>query len=369
MSVPFYNFQKLHDEKFQKDIMNRFEEIVSQNAFVEGKYNFSFEERFSKMQNAKNTLLLANGTDALEIALLAYGVGHGDKVGVAAISFYATAECVYNVGATPVFIDVDPKSGLICVESTKRMVEKHNLKAIIPVHIYGQPAPIEELEKVCEKHDVKIIEDGAQSQGGFYQNGKPIGSSKHITTFSFYPTKNLGAFGDAGAVTLADSELTEKIKSIRNHGRSPNGHALIGRNSRCDHMQAAVLDLKLDSIEEQNKMRKQVASWYYEALEGVAIRIPPKEMLELSSWHLFPIGLNSRDQKYAAQDYLRSKEIGCTLFYEKALPEEAPIINVEGEREHAIHFAQTTLCIPMNPFISKDEVVKVAQEIKNFLAQ
>jgi dTDP-4-amino-4,6-dideoxygalactose transaminase len=368
MKVPFYNFNQLHHHDFKQQIMQRFEEIVNNNAFVEGKYNQSFEARFAKMQQAKYAPLLANGTDALEIALLAYGIKPGDKVGVAAISFFATAECVYNVGATPIFIDVDPASGLICPASTKRMIERHRLKAIIPVHIYGQPAPISELEAICQEYDVKIVEDGAQAQGGFYANKKPIGSSNNITTFSFYPTKNLSAFGDAGGITTQDDKLNEIIVSIRNHGRSPNGHALIGRNSRCDHLQAAVLDLKLDQIEEYNQMRKVVAKKYYQALAGLNLRLVPESLVELSSWHLFPIGLKDRTQKYELKKFLDSEQIGSALFYEKAMPEETPLASVEGEREHAIGFAHSTLCLPMNPFVTDEQISLVAAAIKKFLS-
>lgn len=369
MAVGFYNFKELHNEKLQAEILARFADIVKTNAFVEGKYNASFEQRFSKLQQANHCLLLANGTDALEIALQAYGIGHGDKVGIAAISFYATAECVINMGATPVFVDVDPISGLMDPNSLKRTLEKHDLKAIIPVHIYGQPAPIEELEKICTPKNIRIIEDGAQAQGGFYENGKPIGSSNHLITYSFYPTKNLGAFGDAGAILTQDQQLAEDIVCIRNHGRSPIGSRLVGRNSRCDHMQAAVLDAKLDTIEAENISRKKIAKKYHEALKDTGIRLVPEKFLDLSSWHLYPIGLKDREQKYALKEYLTSKQIGCALFYEKALPEEAPIAHLEGEKENSLRFAAETLCIPMNPFVTDEEIHTVVTEIKNFLHQ
>lgn len=367
MAIGFYNFQKLHDEEFQSKIKEIFSGIIAKNAFVEGEYNTKFENDFAKLQAAKRCLLLANGTDALEIALSAYGIGAGDKVGIAAISFFATAECVITVGATPIFIDVDPATGLMDPASLERVLKDHDLKAIIPVHIYGQPAPIEKLEAICHPKGIKIVEDGAQAQGGFYANGNPIGSSKNITTWSFYPTKNLGAFGDAGAITCEDDKLIERILSIRNHGRSPNGHILIGRNSRCDHMQAAVLHLKLEKIEEQNKERKKIAKKYMEALAGLPIRMVPESLLELSSWHLFPIGLATKEQKYALKDHLASKEIGSALFYEKSLPEELPIKDAAGEKKHAIEFAASTLCLPMHPFLTDEDIQTVANELKSFL--
>ena len=367
MAIGFYNFQKLHNEELQKNVLKRFEEIVSQNAFVEGKYNTSFQDRFAKLQQAKKCDLVANGTDALEIALQAYGVGAGDKVAVQAISFYASAEAIINVGATPVFVDVEPETGLMCLESFKRISEQHDLKAVMCVHIYGLPVDIEGLEALCAPKGIKIVEDGAQSQGGFYANKKPIGSSNNLITYSFYPTKNLGAFGDAGAILSSDENLSEEIVSIRNHGRSPEGHRLIGRNSRCDHLQAAVLDLKLDTIEEENKNRKEIAKWYFDALKGLDINLVPEKYIELSSWHLFPIRLKDREQKYALREFLNSKKIGNALFYEKAMPEEKPLAKVEGEKDNALTFAGQALCLPMNPFLSKEDVQEVAAAVKEFL--
>lgn len=370
MAVGFYDFQKLHNEKFQDQVLTRFKEIVSSNGFVEGKYNSSFEERFAKMQKTKNALLVGNGTDALEIALQAYGVGRGDKVAIAAISFYATAEVVFNVGATPVFVDVDKTTGLMDPVSLERVIaQSQEIKAVIPVHIYGLPAPIEDIEKICKPKGIKIVEDGAQAQGGFYENGKPIGSSENLITYSFYPTKNLGAFGDAGAILTQDDKLAEEITSIRNHGRSPEGHKLIGRNSRCDHLQAAVLDLKLDNIDEQNQMRRNVAKKYLKELKDTDLRLVPEKFLDLSSWHLFPIGLENREKKYALKDFLATKNIGSALFYEKAMPEEKPLTNVSGEKMQAIDFAAKTLCLPMNPFVTDDQITEVCQAVKEFLSR
>lgn len=366
MPVSFYNFQKLHDAELQNAVLERFKDIVSNNAFVEGKYNAEFETKFAKMQGAKHCLLLANGTDAIELALIACGVRPGDKVGVAAISFYASAEAVVTVGATPVFIDVLPESGLIDPASLESVLKKHDLKAIIPVHIYGQPVDIEALEKICKPKNIKIIEDGAQSQGGFYANGKPIGSSDNITTFSFYPTKNLGAFGDAGAVTFNDDSLRQPLLSLRNHGRSPSGTLLVGRNSRCDHMQAAVLELKLDKIEGYNKDRKAIASKYMRALQGLPIRMVPEKFLNLSSWHLFPIGVANREMKYKLKDFLTAEGIGNALFYEKALPEEGPISKCEGETARSIEFAANTLCLPMHPFLTDADIEAVRVALAKF---
>ncbi len=369
MGVPFYNFTKLHHEKFNLLVKERINNIIDKNAFVEGEYNASFEKRFSKMQGTNFSPLVANGTDALEIALEAFDVGVGDKVGIPGISFFATAECVISVGATPVFIDIDLKTGLMDPESLKRIVEKHKLKAIIPVHIYGLPAPIAELESICNPLNIKIVEDAAQGQGGFLQNGQPIGSSNNLTTFSFYPTKNLSAFGDAGAILTQDEKLNERILQIRNHGRSPSGHILSGHNSRCDHIQAAVLDLKLDEIEKNNLGRKAAAKFYNQQIKDLPLQYPADSYLALSSWHLYPIQVKDQTQKIALQQFLKDREIGSALFYMKSLPEELPLQQCDGEKEKAVEFAARTICLPMNPFITQDDVTEVVAALRDFFKE
>lgn len=367
MSVTFYNFQKLHDEEFRSEVKAEFAKIVDSNGFIEGEYNARFENDFAKMQNTKHCLLVANGTDAIEIALQAYGVGQGDVVGIPSISFYATAEAVYNVGATAVFIDVDPMTGLMCPDSLARVADQHEMKAIIPVHIYGLPAPMLELEKICREKDIRIVEDSAQAQGTFIAPGEPVGSTNNLVTFSFYPTKNLGAFGDAGAVLTQDDELAEEIKSIRNHGRSPFGHRLIGRNSRCDTLQACVLQLKLKKVEEYNKRRKEIAKRYHELLRDLPLRLVPDKFLDLSSWHLYPVGLADESQKMALKEKLAKESIGSALFYEKSLPDEAPLKDVPGEKENGRNFAKTTLCLPMHPFLEEADLQRVKEEISKLL--
>jgi dTDP-4-amino-4,6-dideoxygalactose transaminase len=167
-------------------------------------------------------------------------------------------------------------------------------------------------------------------------------------------------------ITSYNKELSDKIMSIRNHGRSPEGHILMGRNSRCDHLQAAVLDLKLDSFEKQNEQRREVAKMYFEKLKNVPVEMVPEKYLEISSWHLFPIRLSSREEKYALKEHLGKSKIGSALFYEKAMAEEIPCKDIEGEKENALPFAAKTLCIPMNPFVSEDQVNEVVSCIKNF---
>ncbi len=365
MEVSFYNFKKLHDESFQKEVLNRFEEIVKNNAFIEGQYNTLFEQEFSDYLNAQHTLLVANGTDAIEIALKVSGVVAGDKVAIPGITFYATAEAVINVGATPVLVDVEEDTGLMCIESLKRMTQKHNLKAVIPVHIYGLPANLVEIEEICKPLNISIVEDGAQAHGAKYLDGSMVGSRKEtLTTFSFYPTKNLSAFGDAGAISFSNQKYKDLILSYRNHGRGRED--IIGRNSRCDHLQAAVLHLKLKDFHQKYEARKNAAKMYFENLKG--IQLLPQKYLDYSSWHLFPIFLSDERQRTELMDYLKSKNIGTGLYYPQAMSQFKTLepFKSQGEWAKAEEFGKKVLCLPMHSFLELEQIKYIAKEISNF---
>lgn len=366
MSVSFYNFNELHNDEFRGLVKERIGSIIDKNAYVEGEYNHKFEKEFAQMQNAKHCLLVANGTDALEISLKVYGVKPGDRVGVPGITFYATAEAVLNVGAIPVWVDVDTVTGLICPESLKRVHKEHNLKSVMPVHIYGLPAPMEDINSFCQENNISIVEDAAQAHGATYNNGQPVGAYNNLTTFSFYPTKNLSAFGDAGCILTQSDELAEKIVVERNHGRG-NDQAM-GRNSRCDHIQAAVLHLKLSKISHYNKMRKEAAAKYHNALKDMPIKLLPENFLKSSSWHLYPVQIETKDMRVKLSNYLKEQNIGHTPFYERSLAQEQALSEYTGETSISDDFAGRTLCLPMHPFISDEEVQYVANAVRNFFS-
>ncbi len=366
MEVSFIDFTKLHHEDFRNKIKERINHIIDTNQFIEGQYNDLFESEFAQMQKSKHALLVGNGTDALEICLQISDIKHGDKVAVPAISFYASCEAVLNRFADIVFVDVHPETGLIDPESFKRVLAKHSdIKAVMPVHIYGMPANIKELENIIGDRNIAIIEDGAQASGAFYHTG-PVGSSGHLTTFSFYPTKNISAFGDAGAILTNSDKMKDQIVSIRNHGRSPEGYIHIGRNSRCDHIQAAVLHLKLSEIEEGNLRRKEIAKRYFKNLKDVDLQLLPDEFLETSSWHLFPIRVKPETREKLAQ-FLKEKNIGHTLgFYPRSLSDENLLKHFPGESEVARKFTTETICLPMHPHLEDKEIDYVCEQIKNF---
>lgn len=366
MGVPFYNFNELHHADFKAKIKERVGNIIDNNAFIEGEFNNKFEKDFAKAQGAKHCLLVANGTDALEIALKVYGIKHGDLVGVPGITFYATAEAVLNVGATPVWIDIDPLTGVMCPDSLKRVHQNSALKAIMPVHIYGIPAPMKEILSFCQENNIAVVEDAAQAQGASYENGKPVGSYDTLTTFSFYPTKNLSAFGDAGCILTQSDELAAKIKIERNHGRGDENS--MGRNSRCDHIQAAVLDLKLQEVSCYNLMRKDVAKKYHVALADLPVTLVPDKYITLSSWHLYPIQLESVEQRVALSKHLKEQEIGHTPFYERSMAGEPALQGYSGESEKADLMAGRTLCLPMHPFVKDEDIANVCDTVRKFFS-
>lgn len=362
MSIGFYDFQNLHNEEFRGEIKDIFNHIIDTNAFIEGEYNDKFETEFARLQGAKHCLLVANGTDALEISLKVSGVKPGDHVGIPGITFYATAEAAINIGAIPVWIDVHPETGLICPESLKRVHQQTQLKAIMPVHIYGLPAPIKELQVFCEEQSICIIEDAAQAQGTLLED-QPVGSTPNLVTFSFYPTKNLSAFGDAGCILTQSDAMAEKIKVERNHGRGDE--MSMGRNSRCDHLQAAVLYTKLKNVEAYNQNRKNIAHKYHQALENSPVKTLPSKYLTQSSWHLYPTQCESVEQRIKLQKLLQENQIGCTPFYEKALSQEPALQQYSGESENAKAFAGKTLCLPIHPFLKDEDIQKIAETLKN----
>lgn len=362
MQYPLYNFDQLHNQEFKSKLKESISKIIDDGSFIEGKFNFEFEEKFAQMQCAKHCLLVGNGTDALEISLKALEIRPGDKVGVPALTFYATAEAVVNVGAIPVLVDVDNEEPLISLESLKRVHSIHNLKAIIPVHLYGLPIEMKPINNFCLENNIKIIEDGAQASGTFTDFG-PVGSNpESLTIFSFYPTKNLSAMGDAGAILFKDDSMADKIKSIRNHGRGLEG--VIGRNSRCDHFQAAVLFHKLEKIEEYNTRRKEVALSYYEKLSNGPFKLLSEKFLKTSSWHLFPLRFKNHEEAKSASAKLTENGIGNTInYYAKSMKQETALSNCEGEWTSANSWAGSVVCIPIHPFLTEQDINNITLRI------
>ena len=293
------------------------------------------------------------------------------------MTFHATIEAVQLIGAKPVLVDID-QTGQMATSSLERVINKYPIKALIPVHLYGIPAPIQKIEELIKGKEIAIIEDAAQAAGGRYNHSDEKIGGRNISCFSFYPTKNLSAYGDAGAICIGKNiepsfqeKLLLRINSIKNHGRTLQGIQFLGRNSRCDHFQAAVLVEKLKLLPQQQEGRQRTAQSYYKTKlkEIKNLTLLDERFVEKSSWHLFPVLVENKTIRDGLRDYLRGKGIDSALFYNHRVNDLAPFVNVPGESEFAHEFTQRVICLPISPFHHDEEIKYIADSIFDFYSE
>jgi dTDP-4-amino-4,6-dideoxygalactose transaminase len=350
-----------------------YQRIHDHTAYVGGPQIAEFEARFADYLGAKHAVGVGSGTDALRLALLAAGVGPDDEVITTPMTFIATAEAIFQVCATPVFVDVDPDTATISAEAVKRYIDgksygtRNGPRAIVPVHLYGLPAAMDPLLEIARLHQLAVIEDACQAHGArVHCDGgwKRAGAVGTIGCFSFYPGKNLGAWGEAGAIATNDPELAERISVLRDHGRlSHYLHRESGYNARMDTLQAAVLLAKLERLEQWNARRREVASRYCELLSGSGVQTPIEPEGTESCYHLFVIRSPRRDLIRAA---LTGAEIGCGIHYPIPLhlqPACSELGYRSGDFPHSERLAETILSLPMHPHLTDHEVRTVADTI------
>jgi len=315
MRVPFVDLKaQYHSPKSEFDAA--VSGVLAETAFIAGKYTAAFEHDFAEYLGVKHCIGVANGTDAIEIALLGVGIRAGDEVLVPANTFFATAEAVANVGAVPVFVDIDPESYNIDPARIGAAITPLT-KAVIPVHLYGLPADMEPIVAIAREHGLKIVEDCAQAHGATYR-GQRVGTFGDAATFSFYPSKNLGAFGDGGAIVTKSDEVESLARAISNHGqRTKNHHSMIGRNSRLDGIQSAVLSIKLPHLDVWVEARRSRAALYNKLLAGSGVVLPIEPEGRQHTYHLYVVQLPDRD---AVQLRLKEAEIETGIHYPTALP-------------------------------------------------
>ena len=294
-------------------------EVLDSAAYINGKAVKDFSQNLATYLGAKHVIPCANGTDALQIAMMALGLQPGDEVITPSFTYIATTEVVALLNLKPVFVDVDPVTYCMDIESLKKAITPKT-KAIVPVHLYGQAAPMEEILAIAKAHNIFVIEDNAQAIGCDYtfSDGtiKKTGTMGHIGATSFYPSKNLGAFGDGGALFTNDDALATKMAMIANHGQSERYyHDVVGCNSRLDSMQAAILNIKLKHLDEYNAARQKVAAFYSKAFEGIAeIITPTTANYTTHVFHQYTMQLKNVDrEKFIA--HLSAKEIPCMIYY------------------------------------------------------
>lgn len=300
----------------REDINRSISNVITDTAFIGGSYVSEFEAAFARYVGVNHVVSCANGTDSMEIILKAWGVGMGDEVIVPANSWISTAEAVGNVGARAIFVDIDPLYFTIDTALIEGAITART-KAIIPVHLYGHPADMPSIMDIAERHGLKVLEDCAQSHGASIE-GKHTGTFGHAASFSFYPGKNLGAYGDAGCMATNDHTLAEHIRMIANHGqKGKHNHLIEGRNSRLDGLHAAILSAKLPHLDSWNQGRNAVAAAYTAGLEGLDIDTPKIKTGCYHAFHLYVVRTSHRD---ALSGHLKSSGIETAIHYPTALP-------------------------------------------------
>lgn len=364
LQIPFTKVATADDKK----ILKKFSEIIRSGDFILGKDVKRFEEDFAAYIGAKYCIGVASGTDAILLTLIALGITQGDEVIVPAFTFVATVTPLMMIGARPVYVDIKPDLPIIDEGKLEKAITKKT-KAILVVHLYGFPCEMFTIQKIARKYHLFVIEDASQAHGTSLEN-KRIGSLSDVSAFSFYPTKNLGAFGDAGAILTSSARIYKRLLLLRNHGQMKKyDYATVGYNSRLDSLQAAVLQIKLKKLEKEIKQKIKIISWY----ESYLIDLPVK----LFSWektriflalHVFVIRTTKRDK---LQAYLQSKGISCLIHYPKALPDETILTSGEkiNDTTNSKLFGETVLSLPFFPSMKKEEVRYVCKHIRDFFTR
>lgn len=361
MKVPFVDLRAQYTS-LKEEVDRAVLQILAEASFIGGEVVVAFERDFSAYSGARHAIGVANGTDALQLALRAIGIGLGDEVITVPHTFIATAAAISTTGAKPVFVDIDPSTYTIDVSQIEEAITERT-KAIIPVHIYGHPADMKPILEIARKKSLYVVEDAAQAHGATY-DGQRIGSIGHIACFSFYPGKNLGAYGDGGAVTTNDSQIAEAILRLRDHGRvGKYDHATIGFNSRLDAIQAAVLSIKLRHLDRWNRQRQTIAAWYETELNHKEIRTPVRREKATHVYHLYVIETDNRE---ALQAKLSAKGIVSGVHYPTPLHLQPAFTQLgyrKGDFPHSEKASNRVLSLPMFPEMTYDQVKWVSDAL------
>ncbi|MFH1641613.1 MAG: DegT/DnrJ/EryC1/StrS family aminotransferase [Nanoarchaeota archaeon] len=360
MEIPFIDLRKQY-HSIKDEIDRAINKVLENTSFVLGAEVDSFEDNFARFCNSKYAIGVNSGTAALHLALLASNIGKGDEVITAPNSFFATAEAISLTGATPTFVDINERSyNMDPLKIEKIITDK--TKAIIPVHLYGQTADMKPILEIAEKHNLKIIEDACQAHGSRY-NGKR-GTLGESACFSFYPGKNLGAYGEAGAVVTNDEKIANKIKLLRAHGEAPkNTHSIVGYNYRMEGIQGAILNVKLNYLDKWNNERREHARLYNELLQGKVI-IP--EEFTYHVYHLYVVRHVMRD---GLRDYLSSKGIATGIHYTTPIHLQPAYKNLgykEGSFPIVEKVTKEIISLPMFPEMTEEQINFVSENIENY---
>ncbi|MFA5386126.1 MAG: DegT/DnrJ/EryC1/StrS family aminotransferase [Candidatus Paceibacterota bacterium] len=360
----------LQYKKIKDQINKAIFKTIKSGSFILGEEVKKLEEKIAGLTGTKYAIGVNSGTDALFLSLKAFGIKKGDEVITTPFSFIATAEAIANTGAKPVFVDIDPKTFNINVLKIKEAITKRT-KAIIPVHLYGQMAGMKEILKIAKKHKLFVVEDAAQAIGAKQKiNGKwkMAGGVGHIGCFSFFPTKNLGAFGDGGIITTNDKNLAEKIKLLRNHGATKKYyHEVLGISSRLDELQAAIILAKFPCLKAWNIRRNNIAKFYNKSLKGIdGITVPETQEDNYHIYHQYTIRTKHRD---ALKNFLEKNGVPTAIHYPIPFNLQ-PVFNYLGYKKgfflEAEKAAKEVLSLPIYPELNSNEQNQVVEKIKQY---
>ncbi|NEO55137.1 MAG: DegT/DnrJ/EryC1/StrS family aminotransferase [Okeania sp. SIO3B5] len=365
-----------------EEINSRVQEVLSSGRYIGGSIVDEFEQQFANYIDVSHCVSCNSGTDALFLALRAVNIGPSDEVITTPFTFFATAEVISAVGATPVFIDIDPQTFNLDIEQLQSAITEKT-KAILPVHLFGQPVDMTRLMAIARSHNLIVIEDCAQATGAEW-SGKKVGSFGDIGCFSFFPTKNLGAFGDGGALTTNNSAIADQVRMLKNHGQSAKYfYEHIGINSRLDTIQAAILQVKLRYLDSWNEQRRDLADRYFEFMSGINGVIPPQELAgSRCVWNQYTIRLKSQDLEATVKSrfssslrdliriQLQNKGIGSMIYYPTPLHLQ-PVYKFLAFRQLPIveQFSHQVLSLPMFPELSTQQQEQVIFALKDCLQE
>ncbi len=367
MKIPFVDL-KAQYQTLKTEIDSAIANVIADTAFIGGssnKYVTKFEKEFAEFLNIKHVISCANGTDSIEILLEAHGIKSGDEVIVPALTWISTSEAVGRVGAKPVFVDVCSDTLLMDLQKIGEKITSRT-KAIIPVHLYGNAVDMETVMQIAEKYNLVVIEDCAQAHEASF-NGKMVGSYGHSSSFSFYPGKNLGAYGDAGCITTNNDQVAAKCKMIANHGQlEKHNHVIEGRNSRMDGIHAAILSVKLKYLHNWNVMRNEHANYLNEGLDKKKFILPVVNKNAKHVFHLYVIRNRSRDQ---LKKYLYDQGIETAIHYPTALPflqAYEKLGHTTKDFPIAFSVTQQIISLPMFPELTKEQLDHMITVLNKF---
>ncbi len=360
--IKFLDLHKIN-ERFRKEIDERIKQVLDSGWYLLGEQKELFEKHFAKYCGVKHCIGCANGLDALNLIIRGYGFKNGDEIIVPANTYIATILAISENGCTPILVEPDINTYNINPDLIEEKIT-NKTKAIMVVHLYGQAVQMDKIWTIAKKYNLKVIEDSAQAHGALYK-GKRAGNLSDASGFSFYPGKNLGCMGDGGCVTTNDDELAVKIRAIANYGSDRKYHHIYkGINSRLDEIQAAILDVKLPHLDNDNKKRRKIAKYYRENIKNPKIILPKVYDENAHVWHVFAIRTEERDK---LQKYLEENEIQTNIHYPTPPHKQGAykeFVNISLPVSEEIH--RTVISLPISPVMTEEEVKKTVDIINKF---